>query len=372
MKNYNFKFSKSNSTTFNLIRAICTHIITLTHAREAFITLEKKNLLGATSLGLLFLLSGILISYSTFRRLSQNREDFKGFFLRRFSRIYPPLIVALFLALLIDGYVIFIVLEEKPNDAYSLEAFIASLLLLNDSAIGVTAFGTLRPLWVLPLFWWIYITFGWILLGKKTVQKTYFYYIILGFFIFILIIICLGFHNIVKLGYIIIWLIGVAFSYILGRLDNYFRKKQKNSSLKRSNSVNQIKRKIQWSSLCASIIFFILAVIRYMSYGNQFGLIYYILLSISFCAFFVFSQYSSFQYPQKLKKTINFMASYSFTLYLLNYTFFNFYRMFRQEINSYVLLIIVYIITNLISILIASFTEIQTSNITSYLMKKID
>ncbi len=169
---YNFKYNRANSTHFNLIRGIAIQIIVLTHAREAFITFDKKPTLGATSLGLLFFISGILISYSTFAKLNKKKFEFKRFFVNRFSRIYPPLIIVLFLTILIDGYLIFIVYDVKPTKAYSFKSFVFSLLLLNDSAIGISGFGSLRPLWALPVFWWLYMFFGWLILGKRTIKIT--------------------------------------------------------------------------------------------------------------------------------------------------------------------------------------------------------
>ena len=368
---YNFQFSETNSTNFDLIRGIAAQLIALTHAREAFITLKIKNTLGATSLGLLFLISGILISFSTFGRMSKKKFEFKRFFIRRFSRIYPPLVVSLLLVLLIDGYLIFIVYDGEPNIAYSIRSFLLSLFLLNDSAIGITGFGSLRPLWALPLFWWLYMVFGWVVLGKRTTQNRYLYYSFSLIFIVILIIICMGFHRTVKIGYIIIWFAGIIFSYLINILNMYVQKNYNNKNISIDIN-NHLKRKIKIISLSLSIILFFLAIIRYISYGNQFGLFYYLLLSGSFCFFFVFSQYSSFIYPKKIKKIINFLASYSFTLYLLNYTIFGFYMRFKTSMNNYILFIITYIITNIICILIASFSEMQTSRISRYLLKKLN
>jgi peptidoglycan/LPS O-acetylase OafA/YrhL len=139
---------------------------------------------------------------------------------------------------------------------------------------------------------------------------------------------------------------------------------------KKDLAEKKLKRKIKYSSLTISIILFFLAIIRYLSYGNQFGLFYYLLLCSSFCFFFVFSEFTTFRYPKKIKKAIAFIASYSYTLYLFNYTLFNFYRMFLSQMNQYLLFILAYIFANILSILIASFSEIQTTKISRFLLKK--
>jgi peptidoglycan/LPS O-acetylase OafA/YrhL len=245
--NYTFKYSGNNSTNFNLIRGVAAQLIAFTHAREAFITLEIKNTLGAASLGLLFLISGILISYSTFRRMNNEKFEFKRFFIRRFSRIYPPLIIILILVLLIDGYLIFIVYEAEPNEVYSISSFLISLILLNDSAISITGFSSIRPLWALPLFWYLFLFFGWLILGWRTFQKKSLYWIVLGIISYLLIIVCLGFHSVVKIGYVIIWFTGVLFSYLINKMNLIVNKKIEKEE-KKDLAEKKLKRKIKYNN----------------------------------------------------------------------------------------------------------------------------
>jgi peptidoglycan/LPS O-acetylase OafA/YrhL len=65
------------------------------------------------------------------------------------------------------------------------------------------------------------------------------------------------------------------------------------------------------------------------------------------------------------------MASYSFTLYLLHYTIFSFFSLFLGSINNFILFLIAYLFTNLISIGIALPAEMRHDKINKYLMTKL-
>jgi peptidoglycan/LPS O-acetylase OafA/YrhL len=186
-------------------------------------------------------------------------------------------------------------------------------------------------------------------------------------FTFILLLIVFGYQFQKKITTLVVWFSGVFFSYFFNKLDDHLQKKKPKNN-KKINS-NRGKLIINFTCLSISIILFILSLVILNSHHNAFAIDYSLLLGSSFCFFLIFSQYTDIKYPKLIKKIIRFMASYSFTLYLIHVSIFFFYKIFLKEMNNFLLFLLVYIIVNIVSILIASFSEMQASKIKNWFLK---
>jgi peptidoglycan/LPS O-acetylase OafA/YrhL len=252
-----------------------------------------------------------------------------------------------------------------------IKEFIISILLLNDSALNIPFYGYNRHLWAIPLFWWQYLFFGWLLLGKRTTKKKFIYYIILAIFTLIMGIIFFRNRMEIKIYYIIIWYLGASFAFLMGKLNNYFQKNLKQNEYKSQGNEFQLKIKIKYLSLLISLFLFILAIFKastFKKFHDAYDLLYNVLLACSVLFFLAYIQYTSFKYPKKIKKIIDFLASYMFTLFLFHVSFFNLLLKYNHEITFF---IFIHIIANILSIIIASFTEMRHREINKFLLKKL-
>jgi peptidoglycan/LPS O-acetylase OafA/YrhL len=107
---------------------------------------------GQEAVMLFFLLSGFVIFYSFSKGKDQT---FGGYFRRRWLRIYPIFILALFVSWILSG--------TKPAETNWLE-LIGNLFMLQDFSFGkpgvwVDTFYGNSPLWSLSYEWWFYMMF---------------------------------------------------------------------------------------------------------------------------------------------------------------------------------------------------------------------
>ena len=134
-----------------------------------------------------------------------------------------------------------------------------------------------------------------------------------------------------------------------------------------------IKKKIKVFCGANALILFILAYLRLYFHHDPFDTLYYLLLIGVVLCVIIFSQYSKYKYPEKLKKGIIFMANYSFTLYLLHFSIYNLLMDFLKKYLNYILVFfIMFILVNIISIMVAYFTEMKSDKIYYYLLRKLN
>ena len=120
-----------------------------------------------------FVLSGFVIHFSVLKsqQFNNNKVDWKAYFIKRFNRIYPPLIFALILTIFIDylGTYFFKFSVYNIGSKYSifpLKSFTDSLIdffgnILNLQVIvkQFSTFGSDYALWSLSYEWWFYLLY---------------------------------------------------------------------------------------------------------------------------------------------------------------------------------------------------------------------
>lgn len=145
------------------------------------------GLLGGVGVFLFFSISGFLISYSLLNKLQNKNYSFRHYFVDRFSRIYSGLLVALlFIAVVAAAiyytnstYYNYLAGLHSPPSLQSLLATLtmtmsypsgalnatSSILNLPGAIQSVSAFGLDSVLWSLGVEWWLYMFFGWLVIG---------------------------------------------------------------------------------------------------------------------------------------------------------------------------------------------------------------
>lgn len=360
MIKYHFKLSENASIGLDLMRGLSAQLVVIGHGISFMgiaLFLQPPNFPWIQNIGVLvfFLLSGLLITHSTFSKMSSETYTFKTYFIDRFSRIYSGYIPVLLVIVVLDG----IYLYHLNGDGFFLNAynpgtFVGNLLMLQDYPlfyfqpfkpfISCTSFGTAAPFWMLPIMWWTYMFFGWIVLGRKVVKNKGLYYIILLFFSIV------PFFNSVLgslgSGLTVVWMVGLLVALLLN---------------------TEIHQNLKNKSLALSILFSALAFGKVYVTKNAYELIFALFLAAAMYFFIVYANQSQFKVPRTTKKTIRILSKYSFTLYMLHYTIFTIFTTFKNSYSPYLLFIVAFVLSNVFSLIIAYFTEMRYKDFRKYL-----
>jgi peptidoglycan/LPS O-acetylase OafA/YrhL len=362
MKNY--KLEEGSSITLDLIRGISSQIVVIGHGISffgIFTFLHEPNFPWMQNIAVLifFLLSGFLITYSTVRRkLTDNSYGFIHYFADRFSRIYTSFIPSIIFVLIID------LISKSLNpalysfsSAFNMTTFIGNILMFQDYSIfsllpykSVTSFGSARPFWTLAIEWWIYLSFGYLLLvifKKKRVNTLNI--IILTFLSIVPVInLIMGRGN----GLTTFWLFG-SIVYVISTLD----------------ILKGINKKIK---LLLILIISGLALFRAYQEMEAYDPIFAFLLAMTL--WLIIDFFKDKNYSHNAEQIIKYNASYSYTLYLVHYSILDFIKNnFDETINPYLLFTIGFISANIISIFIGRYTELSlTKKVKLFLYKKIE
>jgi len=390
MVEYTYKLSETSSVNLYLIRAISAQIVALAHENVAFgiiSTYRTFMIYGQPSVASFFLLSGLLISYSTYRKMNNKNYDFKRYFISRFSRFYPLLILLILFTIifnlfLADLFPIGRIFIKPYKSVFS--------LILNFLMLDIT------NQWTLSIFWWSYMFFGWFVLGKRSTKKPYTYYIILGFFSFIMVLILIiipiissvnifivSFTSAIKNSSMLftVWFIGAFISLSLNDVNQRTQKNPANLGINSFDFSTEdmtlfYNYEIKLDTKPKTFLLYPEIYVRFLTFlfiAIAYGFIFVsqtpLDVLFSFSAMFSFfllisyTQYIHFKYPRKVKKIIKFFATYSFSLYIFCMPLYQiFIPLLRGLCNDTIIFILVHIIVNLICIVIAKLVEENFSN----------
>ena len=327
---------------------------------------------------LFFALSGLLISYSLLHKLDNPEYRFRNFFVDRFSRIYSGLLPAMLLGTIIavtiyvTNYSYFMQLCTMQSTPSLLNlgmtvgmleqrfpvGFFNSLLSifgLSNLIPEVTPYGFNGILWALVLEWWMYMIFGWIVIGsigfvrKEKISKSYkAIFLVVAAFLSLLII---GMFQ-QSSSFIIVWFVGVLIMLTISNRTLTLRLQ------------SDYAKKIIGILFVLSLASTVYAIYAIFAWTNQ----YYdvslgILLSACILLGILVLNGSSLNRVTKLisNKTavssITIGASYSFTLFLTHYPIIIFLNGLNLPVNRFLMFLPILLITNLTAFSIAHFTE---------------
>lgn len=321
------KLSASQRSYLDFIRATGAMLVLLGHSTHFF--LGSSHLADqAQGFGVLlfFLISGFLISYSVLRRNDGDDYGFSHYFIDRFCRIYCAYLPALFLVLVLDSIVVSNPLYAWKSD-YNPQTWFANLFMLQDFPVFqvlrrlgahdhtwfVREFGTARPFWTISVEWWIYMTFGMIMLVWRrrhwrlgavgaivlafvAIEPAYYF---VG-----------GFDECLTL----LWLLGLAASVLLLSLPR-LTAAWKRSDVARWHHLCLLAAGVGVLAMGARLLANHFAVAEF-----QFGLFLAVTL---FALFFALGAWPN-AVPSWMERAIGFFAGYSYSLYLTHYTLLSF------------------------------------------------
>lgn len=346
--------TKNGSTLLDLVRALASQLVLVGHALSysgiaKYLQPPYIPWMQNMAVVIFFILSGFLITYSVGRKLHDERYTVSHFMVDRFSRIYGAFLPSMFIVLLIDKISIEICSEcYSYNNAYNLQTFLGNLSMLQGPFIE--PFGSARPFWTLAVEWWIYVFFGLVV-----------FYLLRNVKISITICILLFCAAVIPVynyvggrgnGLTVFWIFGCCLYFIW-----HFK----------------LVRNISNKGKIALGVFFVgVGIARaylIQSYYDAavafaFSMVLIGLLEVS----------ASWNITERVHKIIKYMASYSFTLYLIHYSVLDLlYVQFPEYKNSIILLMVGIVMSNLLAILSGRYFEIVfTSKLKRLLMRFLD
>ena len=318
------------SFCLNLIRILAAQAVLVGHlilSHKLMLQFSQPNIpyMENIAVVLFFLLSGLLIPMSVAAKRQRGPYRFIDYLRVRFTRIYGVFLPALLLVIILDGLTIwFHPAAYRYYSAFNLKTLVTNLLMLQY--YPSVPFGSGRPFWSLPLWWWTYLGFGWLVLGRPRFWTL---------FLLAIPIYSLFFGR--GQGLVLVWLMGAIIYYGLSH-----------------KFLAKFKPRF---SLALALIMLILAGYRVITTLREYEIIFELLLAGGIGFLINFLQPIKIKINGQLTKTVGFFAGYSLTLYLTHFSINEFILASVGRQSSLLLFVSVWIICNLTAIIIAAFTE---------------
>jgi len=326
---------------------------------------------------LFFALSGLLISYSLHNKLDNPEYRFRNFFVDRFSRIYSGLLPALLLGTIIavtiyvtnHGYFMDLCSMQSTPSLLTfgmtlgmLESFPVSFFNSILSAFGlsfplpaVTPYGFNGILWALVILWWLYMVFGWIVIGSfglvRNQNRGGWYKV--GFFVVtaLLSLLLIGLYQ-QNSSLVIVWFLGVLM--MLG-----ISGKTLNNKLA-GNLKARVLGVLFFLSLASAVYWiYVTFAWTHQYYDISLGILLStcVFLGVLFLNAGGFKRASKFILNRHVVSWITTGAGFSYTLFVTHYPIIIFLNGLNLPLNRYLMFIPILLITNLTAFSIAYFTE---------------
>ena len=348
---YTYCLSQNSSTTLDLIRAISAQLVLIGHGLY-FCDVAKRFASLIQDLGVLmfFLLSGLLITYSTFRKKNRGDYRFKTFFIERASRIYSGYLPSICVIVCLDILFIHAYGQNEYHYVLSFRAFIGNIFMLQDfphlGIIGITSLGSARPLWTLAVEWWFYMFFGFVVLIKSFESRRGLYVALLTALAVV------PFSNSVVAGrgngLFVVWMMGFLVAVVLN-----------------GPPTTISPRRCQISAA----VCFVSGLLRAYNAGTAYDLILAACLAGSLFFMVRGLDQARGTYSPAIRRAITFMADYSFSLYLIHYSILVLLVPLTVSISPYLLLGGGLVGANVIAAMLAIPTEMRHRQLAKRLIR---
>ena len=375
--------SQESSVFLNLIRFVSCELVVIGHFLTKYQPVPAEPLfklgttIGGVAVLLFFILSGLLISYSLHNKLANPEYRFRNYFVDRFSRIYSGLVPALLLGTIITvviyvtNYSYFVDLSSMQSTP-SLLTFFITLGMLENFPVGffnsllsgfglsfpfpeVTPFGFNGILWTLVILWWIYMVFGWIVIGsiglvrKQKSNRSYkaIFFVVAALLSLLLMAIYQQHSTLVT-----VWFVGALIMLAVSS-------KIVNTKLK-SNIATRLLGILFILSL-ASALYGMYATFawtnQYYGLGLGLSLSIYVFLGVLFFNAAGLNPVSRLILNKHVVSWVTMGAGFSYTLFVTHYPIIIFLNGLNLPVNRYVLFLPILLLANLTAFVIAHFTE---------------
>jgi peptidoglycan/LPS O-acetylase OafA/YrhL len=369
------KYYLSGDTVFilDLIRVIACEMVAFSHILSLYsahnhLANDASNpiwvidtFLGYTGVTMFFFMSGIVISNSLIKKNAGGNYSFLKYFIDRFSRIYSGLIPCIII-ILAGGWLLFYINPEYYNTMQiwqgrtDILTIIANLLMIQH--FPVLNFPTISygdPLWSLNIEWWLYLLFGWLvfkyhdLVGMKL--KSIIIFAIFGFWPILEFLV--GPENLV-----FVWALGVFITILLVSYGEKFRDN------------------IKYVSLAIGTLLLIRSAYLFWKSTSFYDLTFELLLGTFILTLVIYFNGRTIIHYDRMKSLIGLIARFSFTLYLVHLIIQNIvYAIdltYGLNLSMIILAPIMMIVANVVSLVIAYFTEMRYKSVARWLHAKLE
>lgn len=247
-----------------------------------------------------FILSGFLITCSLVGKAKNDDYQYFNYVVDRSARIYTTFFPALIFVLCIDLLSIFLDGSEYGYwSAFDVKTFVGNVFLLQDfPGLPVTSFGSARPFWTLAIEWWIYLFVGAVFFF--TFKKKRF-----------ILLACVVIFSVVPLYNLLGGRGNGLFSYWLFGSAIYF--------LWASRFLDQVSTKIKVTLLVLGVT---LAAYRVINTMLEYEPLFATLLAINILLLIDLAP--RLRLNKEFSVGAAFVAGYSYTLYLVHYSIYDF------------------------------------------------
>lgn len=305
--------SEMASAYLDALRAAGANLVIASHVLALYFGIEDRYALGNLGVAVFFLLSGFLIMQSMLNWLNKPEPRLPGFIADRVARIMTPYVPALVLIALAN--LVVIDSNHGPGGQNTgLIAFLGNLFLLQDHAVfqglefvgidfawRIRSYNSAEPFWTVAIEMWIYVSMGlffFCVLKREKIDRP------LGFALAAIALPVLIWNAAAGGGrsLSLIWLLGAIAGYLfhLWRANNYANIRSVATTVSLFGAIALIGRTgkigfhpfdFQTATLMAMIMFGVLALMMCVKSTST-----------------------------ALRGSVNFLASYSYSLYLIHNT----------------------------------------------------
>lgn len=317
--------NQEGSVFLDFFRGVSAQLVLIGHLLSFYGLQKIYNIPLIQDFGVLvfFVLSGFLITKITL--VKGTNYGLNNFMTDRFSRIFYSFIPAMIFVLCIDVIWKYKFQNYDYSDHLNIQSFFSNLLMLQSCPlVNFEPFGSARTFWTVSIEWWFYVFFGLLYYRVKIIKP----FIILLFLVSLLFVV----FNITRRSDLsIYWCIGLLFAL----LDN--------------NITLKIKPSLY---IVTFFSFLIILLFRIISLTH--------LYDIGIALFFGFMLYLVQNVPVTLTKYVQnkgfvafskFLASFSYSLYLIHYTIVAFTMNFIRDMEMWQQLLLLFFLANFASYL---------------------
>ena len=336
------------------------------------------GMLGGIGVFLFFSISGFLIAYTVFQKTANRQYGFRNYFVDRFSRIYSGLLPALLISIVVVGGIyatnsVYFNHLLDTEHAPSIQSFAATLTMLDMfpsgffnatstavlgtpfSPAAVAPFSFNGVLWTLVVEWWLYMFFGWLVLGAvgffgkqpPNTRSKILFFGVAALLSIVLVALAWDYS-----AFIIVWFLGAAMMYLTC-----------NQTVR-----NKLSRPLATGVLVALFLLALGAVgyeanviftLTHDSFSLLFGLL------ISACVFIgllivngrALLSLSGLILKRRVASWSSSLAAFSYTLFLIHYPIILFLNGLNFEVDRFLLFIPILLLINEVAFIVASLTE---------------
>lgn len=350
--------------TLDLMRALAAQMVLLGHIFGILGSSAALRDIAAVPVVVFFVLSGYLITHSA-ENLQHKGAGFRAFFISRFSRIFPPFLLCLGLIALVDVTIVrtgvFAVYEFAPQ--VTLKEFLGNIFMLQVrpvvGSVGrallweVNQFGSARPFWTISFEWWLYMSFGIVFFFRHQLGRPLIL-LVFGFCAAVPVLNILS-ENEFSSGLTWVWLAGAGLYY-----------------LNRGWKPGWVPARVLLILIGVFGAFVLVdyaANIKKFATVDVYDLSFMGLLVLPVALMIVYSQW----FPDHARrwviapKAVSFLASYSYSLYLIHFTVIVVVSQIPPGVSVWVAGGCMVVSANLVALCVASVTEFRLQTIRDWM-----